>query len=140
MNITFTLDSNDKRPAFICEDGKDIELTGWNIPETSNAPSIIRLEHVEKARISNMNVKGTADEFVSVEGESKDIQLGKNKTPGIKTKTKVTTILFNQNNCFYEKRYYSRQSTTRYIDFSHPSPLLRLFLFRNSKIMLYVKT
>jgi polygalacturonase len=88
VNITFTLDSNDKRPAFICEDGKDIELTGWNLPETSNAQSIIRLEHVEKARISRMNVKGTADEFVSVEGESKDIQLGKNKTPNIKSKVK----------------------------------------------------
>lgn len=84
VNITFTLDGNDLRPAFICEDGKDVTLTGWNIPETSNAPSIIRLEHVEKARISNMNVKGTAAEFVRVEGESKDIQLGKNKTPGIK--------------------------------------------------------
>jgi hypothetical protein len=88
VNITFTLDSNDKRPAFICEDGKDIELTGWSLPETANAPSIIRIEHVENARISRMNVKGTADEFVSVEGESKDIQLGKNKTPGIKPKLK----------------------------------------------------
>ena len=88
VNITFTLDSNDRRPAFICEDGKDIELTGWNLPETSNAPSIIRLEHVENARISRMNVKGTADEFVSVEGKSKDIQLGKNKIPNIKPKLK----------------------------------------------------
>jgi len=88
VNITFTLDSNDRRPAFICEDGKDLELTGWNLPETSNASSIIRLEHVEKARISSMNVKGMADEFISVEGESKDIQLEKNKTPGIKAKLK----------------------------------------------------
>jgi polygalacturonase len=88
VNVTFTLDSNDKRPVFICEDGKDIELTGWKIPETSNAPAIIRLQHVEKARISNMNVKGTADVFVSVEGNSKGIELSKNKTPGVKTKLK----------------------------------------------------
>ncbi|MET3881380.1 hypothetical protein [Niastella sp. OAS944] len=86
MNITFTLDSNDQRPAFVCEDGKEIELTGWKTPATSNAPSIIRLEHVEKASISNMNVLGTADAFVSAEGDSKDIQLRKNKTPGVKKK------------------------------------------------------
>jgi polygalacturonase len=84
VNITLHLDSNDRRPAFICEDGKDLTITGWNIPETSGASSILWLENVENARIGNINVKGTADVLVSVEGNSKDIQLGKNKIPGIK--------------------------------------------------------
>jgi hypothetical protein len=85
VNITLHLDSNDRRPAFICDDGKDIELTGWKIPGTSGAPSIIRLENVEKARISDMEVKGSAAVLVRVEGGiSKDIQVEKNKTPGIK--------------------------------------------------------
>ncbi|OQP64440.1 glycoside hydrolase [Niastella vici] len=84
LNITLHLDSNDRRPAFICEDGKDIQLSGWKIPETSGAPSVIRLENVEKARISNMDVKGRAAVLVKAESNSKDIQLGKNKIPGIK--------------------------------------------------------
>jgi polygalacturonase len=83
VNITLHLDSNDRRPAFICEDGKDITIKGCTIPETSGAPAIIRFENVEKAHIGNMNVKGTAAVFVAVEGNSRDIQLGKNKTPGI---------------------------------------------------------
>jgi polygalacturonase len=84
VNITLHLDSNDRRPAFICEDGQDITITGWKIPETSGAQSLIRLEHVENATISKMEVKGNAGVFVKAEANSKNIQLGKNKTPGIK--------------------------------------------------------
>lgn len=85
LNITLHLDSNDRRPAFICEDGKDIEVTSWKIPETNGAPSIIRLENVENACIRNMEVKGNANVFVGVEGKnSKGIRAGKNKIPGIR--------------------------------------------------------
>ncbi len=58
-------------------------VAGWKIPETAGAQAIIRLDNVEKAGISNMNVKGTAAAFISAENNSKDIQLGRNKTPGI---------------------------------------------------------
>ena len=86
-NITFRLKNNDLRPAFICEDGKDIELTSWNIPPTSGAESVIRLENVEGAGISKMNVKGRGEAFVRVEGSrSRDIQLSKNTIPGMKKK------------------------------------------------------
>lgn len=84
LNITLHLDSNDRRPAFVCEDGKDLQLSGWKIPATSEAPSIIRLENVQKARISSMDVKGNAALLVKAESNSKDIRLGKNKIPGIK--------------------------------------------------------
>jgi Glycosyl hydrolases family 28 len=85
INITFHLDSNDVRPAFICEDGKDIELTGWKIPATTNAETVIRLENVEGARITKMDVKGTAGAFVQTEGgDSKSVSMRENKTPGIK--------------------------------------------------------
>jgi hypothetical protein len=84
-NITFRIKSNDLRPVFICEDGKDIEVTGWNIPATTGAQSIIRLENVEGATISNNDIKGNADVFVRVEGtNSKAIRVVKNKTKGIK--------------------------------------------------------
>jgi polygalacturonase len=91
-NITFTLDNNDLRPAFICEDGKDIELNGWQIPQTNGAQAIIRLENVEGADIKDMDVKGTAQAFVRVEGaNSKDVKVKKNKTPGIKKTVEMAT-------------------------------------------------
>ena len=84
-NITFRIKNNDLRPVFICEDGKDIEVTGWNIPATTGASSIIRLENINGALISNNDVKGKADIFVKVEGNnSKSVQVIKNKTKGIK--------------------------------------------------------
>jgi polygalacturonase len=80
INITFTLDSNDVRPAFICDDGKGIEISKWKIPETTGAASIIRLENIQGAVINGNDVKGTANAFVRVEGEnSSGIKLGKNK-------------------------------------------------------------
>ncbi len=86
-NIRFTLGSNDLRPAFVCEDGKDIELNNWPIPETSGAESIIRLEDVTGAKITNMEVKGTAQSFVRVEGGSgADVKLLNNHLSGIKEK------------------------------------------------------
>jgi hypothetical protein len=86
-NISFRLKNNDLRPAFICEDGQDIELTGWNIPQTSGAQSIVRLENVQGARVHKMNVKGSAGSFVRVEGaDSKNVELSGNRVPGIKNK------------------------------------------------------
>jgi polygalacturonase len=84
-NISFHIKQNDLRPAFVCEDGKDIEVTGWNIPATTGTEAIIRLENVAGAMISNNNVAGSADAFVKIEGsESKDVRLTKNRTGKIK--------------------------------------------------------
>jgi hypothetical protein len=83
-NITFRLKNNDLRPALICEDGKDIEVEGWNIPQTSNAQAIIRLEHVDGVAIRKTTAKGPAAAFVRVEGNrSKGIRLSKNKVTGV---------------------------------------------------------
>ncbi|HET9431627.1 MAG TPA: glycosyl hydrolase family 28 protein [Chitinophagaceae bacterium] len=84
-NVTFRIRHNDLRPVFICEDGKDIEVTGWKIPATTGAQSIIRLENVEGAVISKNEVKGNAEAFVRVEGAgSKTVRVEKNKTGRIK--------------------------------------------------------
>jgi hypothetical protein len=86
-NIKFTLGSNDLRPAFICEDGKDIELNNWMVPETNGAESVIRLESVVGAKITNINVKGSATSFVRIEGNGgMDVKLSNNHLSGIKEK------------------------------------------------------
>lgn len=103
INVQFKLAANDLRPAIICEDGKDITITGGQIPETSGAQAIIRLENVIGAHINNMNVKGTADAFVWVEGtDSKNIQVTKNEIPDINKKIElapdITTAASNARN------------------------------------------
>lgn len=74
-DITFRLAANDQRPAFVCEDGRDVELIGWKLPEIANAVSVIRLDNVEKALISNVQAKGTAGDFVQQNAGSKDIRV-----------------------------------------------------------------
>lgn len=81
-NITFRLDSNDVRPAFVCEDGQNVTLKDWKLPETNGAESVIRLENVEGANISGVHAKGRAAELVKVEGEkSRNIKQHKNIGP-----------------------------------------------------------
>jgi hypothetical protein len=78
-NVTFRLKNNDLRPAIICEDGKNIEITQCHIPETNGAQSVIRLENLNGAVISNNEVKGKADAFVLKEGNSKGVKMTNNK-------------------------------------------------------------
>ena len=83
-NVRFHLKNNDLRPAFVCEDGKDIVLTNWNIPETTGAQAVIRLENVVGATVTETTVQGSAQTFVRMEGkESKGVKFSGNKTPGI---------------------------------------------------------
>jgi hypothetical protein len=80
-NISFHLKSNDLRPAFIFDDGKDIQISNCKIPETNGAESIIRLVNVEGAEIKNNEAKANANAFVRVEGsKSKSIRLDRNKS------------------------------------------------------------
>jgi len=76
-DISFRLSANDQRPAFVCEDGKDIELNAWILPETARAVAVIRLDNVKGALISNVQAKGTAGDFVQQDAGSKDIRLVK---------------------------------------------------------------
>ncbi|SDP96638.1 Polygalacturonase [Mucilaginibacter sp. OK268] len=93
-NVKFTLSHNDLRPAFICEDGKNIELNSWVIPETTSAQAIIRLENVARAHINNNTVSGSANAFVLVEGKaSQDIHILKNKLSGISKKVELSADL-----------------------------------------------
>ncbi|TCJ19574.1 glycoside hydrolase family 28 protein [Flaviaesturariibacter flavus] len=90
-NITFRIKQNDLRPAFVCEDGADIELQSWTLPETEGAETIIRLQDVSGARISKVQVGGSAGSVVRLEGRSSNVKLSKIKAPGISQKTATAT-------------------------------------------------
>lgn len=84
INVTFKLDSADVRPAFIIEDGVNIEISGGDVKAYPGAESVVRLENVQGASIQNMTSIGKADAFVRIEGaSSKDIRVLKNRLKGI---------------------------------------------------------
>jgi polygalacturonase len=83
-NITFLLAGNDVRPALICEDGQDIEVSGWKVPATTGSQAIFRLDQVSGASITANQVKGNAETLVRLEGsQNKSIRVSGNKAPGI---------------------------------------------------------
>jgi polygalacturonase len=91
-NIAFKLASNDLRPAFICEDGQDIVLNDWDIPTTTGAQAIIRLENVQGATINKIEAKGEANALVKVEGvDSKNVRVTKSNAKGAKKKVEVAS-------------------------------------------------
>jgi len=79
-NITFRLKNNDLRPAMICEDAKNIEITDCNMPATNGAESVIRLQDVKAAVIAENKVQGRAEAFVLKEGNTNGVKLKNNKT------------------------------------------------------------
>lgn len=96
INITFRLDSNDLRPAFICEDGRHIQISKCKIPATHGAQAIIRLENVEGAVIGQNIVKGEATAFVRIEGtNSKELKLVKNRLGDIRQEAELAEELKN---------------------------------------------
>lgn len=91
INVSIKLDQNDVRPAFICEDGYAVTVSGCNVPATSGAACIMRLENVRGAEIHNNDVKGDAATFVLIEGEtSSDIRIGKNTLHDTKKKVELS--------------------------------------------------
>ena len=80
-NIKFSLKNNDLRPAFIIEDGKDIEIRDCKLPETAGAQSVVRLVNVDGSIISQVETKSRADVFVRIEGtNSRNIKLAGNRS------------------------------------------------------------
>lgn len=83
-NITFRLKNNDLRPAIIIEDGKNIEITSCNIPETNGGQSVVSLKNVNGAAINKNDVKGNANVFVLKEGNNKEVKIVNNKIGNMK--------------------------------------------------------
>jgi polygalacturonase len=91
INVSFKLNHNDVRPALICDDGYGIVVSNWKVPLTTGAAAIIRLENVRGADIRDNDVKGDAQAFILIEGEtSRDIRVGKNKLHDTKKKVALS--------------------------------------------------
>jgi hypothetical protein len=78
-NVRFELAKKDFRPAVVCDDVQDLELSGFKAQAEAAAESLIRLRSVQGAFIHNSRPLDEIGTFVRVEGAgSKDIVLAGN--------------------------------------------------------------
>ncbi|MBE9598496.1 glycoside hydrolase family 28 protein [Pedobacter sp. MC2016-24] len=75
INVKFHLENNDLRPALVVSDGKNIEVDHWEIPETTGAEAIIRLENVENALIQNLTGTGLVKQLVQQVDHTRGVRI-----------------------------------------------------------------
>ncbi|MBO9572006.1 MAG: hypothetical protein J7497_07325, partial [Chitinophagaceae bacterium] len=79
-NVHFRLQSDDLRPALVCDDVDDLELSGFKVAGTKSAESVIRLQNTWNVFINGSRTLNQTGTFLRVEGsKSKDILLSGNK-------------------------------------------------------------
>lgn len=79
-NVRFGLKDEDLRPAIVCDDVDDLELTGFKAAGSKNAESLIRLQNSRNVFINGSRPLNGVGTFLLVEGSgSKDIKLSGNK-------------------------------------------------------------
>ena len=79
-NVQFRLEADDLRPAIVCDDVIDLELTGFKLNGSKNAESAIRLQNTQQVFITGSRPMNEIGTFLRVEGEkTKDILLLGNK-------------------------------------------------------------
>ena len=80
-NVLFHLNDNDLRPAIVCDDVNDLELTGFKAEGNKNAESLIRLENAQNVFFTACRPLNKIGTFIRIEGrQSRDIRISGNKT------------------------------------------------------------
>jgi hypothetical protein len=78
-NVRFEFAKRDFRPAIVCDDVQDLELSGFKAQAEASVESLIRLRAVQSAFIHASRPLNEISTFVRVEGaSSKDIVLAGN--------------------------------------------------------------
>jgi polygalacturonase len=79
-NVQFHLESEDLRPALVCDDVQDLELSGFKAQGATRAESLIRLQNTQRAFVTGSRPLDAIDTFLVVEGaESRDVFLRGNE-------------------------------------------------------------
>jgi hypothetical protein len=77
-NVTFDSAAPDLRPAIVCEDVADLELSNVRAATHPDAPALLRLKDVRRAFIHGCRPTTPTALFARLEGESRDILLSCN--------------------------------------------------------------
>ena len=79
-NVQFRLQTEDLRPAIVCDDVNDLELAGFKVEGSKNAESVIRLQHANNVFIHHSRPTNEVGTFLRIEGsQSNDILLAGNR-------------------------------------------------------------
>jgi len=78
-NVRFDLATRDLRPAVVCDDVEDLELSSFRAAGDAEAECLVRLEDTRTAFIRGCRPTGNISTFLRVEGEtSREIVVGEN--------------------------------------------------------------
>jgi hypothetical protein len=79
-NVQFHLESQDARPAIVCDDAQDVELAGFKADGNVSAESLIRLQDARQVFITGSRPRNPIGAFLRVEGPaSREIYLSGNQ-------------------------------------------------------------
>ena len=79
-NVTIRLQSDDMRPAFVCDDVDNLEFSGLKVAGAKTAESVIRFQNTRNVFINASRTLNETGTFLRVEGAmSRDILLSNNK-------------------------------------------------------------
>ncbi len=78
--MTIRLQSDDMRPAFVCDEVDNLEFSGLKVAGAKAAESVIRFQNTRNVFINASRTLNETGTFLSVEGPmSRDILLSNNK-------------------------------------------------------------
>jgi hypothetical protein len=96
-NVRFDLASRDLRPALVCDDVEDLELSNFRAQGYPEAGSVVRLQGTRGVFIHGCRVLGDAGTFLRVEGaDSRDILLAANDLRSAASAVEVADGATNQ--------------------------------------------
>jgi hypothetical protein len=75
----FELASADARPAVVCDDVEDLQISGLRADGCAEAPALIRLRGVREAAVSGCSAPGDVPALVRLEGETRGAWLSGNR-------------------------------------------------------------
>jgi hypothetical protein len=71
-NVRFEVENADQRPALICDDVEDVELSSFSAQCDMQTKSLIRFQNTRQAFIHGCRIIGNALNFISIEGDKSD--------------------------------------------------------------------
>ncbi len=78
-NVRFEVEHEDLRPAVVCEDVEDVELSAFSAQGNAGARSLIRLHNTRRAFVHGCRTLGEVVDFLRLEGEqTQNVSIGCN--------------------------------------------------------------
>lgn len=90
-NVSFDLESEDLRPAIVCDDVNDLELSDFEAAGSLKAKALIRIKQCQDVFIHSSRPANKISRFIYIEGkDSKGIHLAANQLQKSKTAVKTS--------------------------------------------------